>query len=484
MAIEAPHVGPYRLGAFIGEATFLPGDPPREARFALWRPVPGFAPGGLVRLVVPAQDGVRAKNVPAALVPVSAAIPWLARSHGHGAPSLLAWRAAVRAGLALVARGRLLPSISPAGYDCWRAGPLDDEDEALLQSLAAAFPAEAHAVPLAGDGSRSQSPAAVVRACWDAIADVLPRTAGAATAFGGPLYTDWGPRRAVWLAPSLRDLHGGEEGRGAVQLRVDLPGGSGPRLSPAGLGPLTYDDRVALHRGARRWGPLSRVLSSGATELTEAELAELFQAEHELSPVGVEVALPDLEALKVRAVLGSHADAEDAPILTLDALLDFRWELATGGDPLTAAEVEDLASAQGGLVRLRDRWLTIEPDVVDLLRRRPRQGLRAGEGLAAALTGTIEVGGRALGARVVGPLEALRIRLGEVTGPREEPEPPGLVATLRGYQRRGLAWLRDMCELGFGGCLADDMGLGKTIQVIALHLARGARFMPLPPACR
>jgi len=31
-----------------------------------------------------------------------------------------------------------------------------------------------------------------------------------------------------------------------------------------------------------------------------------------------------------------------------------------------------------------------------------------------------------------------------------------------------------MCELGLGGCLADDMGLGKTVQVIALHLQRGA----------
>src|ERR1700730_9388121 len=212
MAIEAPHVGPYRLGTFIGEATFLPGDPPREARFALWRPVPGFAPSGLVRLVVPAPNGVRAEDVPAALVPVSTAIPWLARSHGHGAPSLLAWRAVVRAGLALVARGRLLPSISPTGYDCWRAGPLEGEDEALLQSLAAAVPAEAHAVPLAGDASRCCSPAAVVRACWDAIADALTRTAGAATAFGGPLYTEWRPRRAVWLAPSPRDLHGGGEG--------------------------------------------------------------------------------------------------------------------------------------------------------------------------------------------------------------------------------------------------------------------------------
>ena len=45
-------------------------------------------------------------------------------------------------------------------------------------------------------------------------------------------------------------------------------------------------------------------------------------------------------------------------------------------------------------------------------------------------------------------------------------EPEGLQATLRPYQREGLAWLQHlrMCEVG--GILADDMGLGKTLQTI------------------
>jgi SNF2 family DNA or RNA helicase len=46
-------------------------------------------------------------------------------------------------------------------------------------------------------------------------------------------------------------------------------------------------------------------------------------------------------------------------------------------------------------------------------------------------------------------------------------DPPRLNATLRDYQKRGVAWLEFMEELGLNGCLADDMGLGKTIQVIA-----------------
>jgi len=52
----------------------------------------------------------------------------------------------------------------------------------------------------------------------------------------------------------------------------------------------------------------------------------------------------------------------------------------------------------------------------------------------------------------------------------EVTEPDGLRATLRPYQREGLAWLQHLREHEVGGILADDMGLGKTLQTIA-HLA-------------
>ena len=41
-------------------------------------------------------------------------------------------------------------------------------------------------------------------------------------------------------------------------------------------------------------------------------------------------------------------------------------------------------------------------------------------------------------------------------------------ATLRPYQRDGVAWLRYLAKNDLGGCLADDMGLGKTLQAISL----------------
>ncbi len=64
-----------------------------------------------------------------------------------------------------------------------------------------------------------------------------------------------------------------------------------------------------------------------------------------------------------------------------------------------------------------------------------------------------------------------------------EAEPPvGLQATLRSYQRRGLAWLQFVAGLGLGGILADDMGFGKTIQTLAHILTEKAAGRLVAPA--
>lgn len=49
-----------------------------------------------------------------------------------------------------------------------------------------------------------------------------------------------------------------------------------------------------------------------------------------------------------------------------------------------------------------------------------------------------------------------------------QPEPEGVVTTLRPYQRDGFHWLAFLWQHGLGGVLADDMGLGKTLQVLSL----------------
>lgn len=52
-------------------------------------------------------------------------------------------------------------------------------------------------------------------------------------------------------------------------------------------------------------------------------------------------------------------------------------------------------------------------------------------------------------------------------GVLEVQPPEGLKASLRGYQRQGLAWLQFLRAQKLAGVLADDMGLGKTLQTLA-----------------
>ncbi len=50
---------------------------------------------------------------------------------------------------------------------------------------------------------------------------------------------------------------------------------------------------------------------------------------------------------------------------------------------------------------------------------------------------------------------------------RKQTIPPTIKASLRNYQKQGVAWMYTLYQNNFGGCLADDMGLGKTVQIIA-----------------
>jgi superfamily II DNA or RNA helicase len=157
----------------------------------------------------------------------------------------------------------------------------------------------------------------------------------------------------------------------------------------------------------------------------------------------------------------------------LRELVDFRWGLALGGRTLTEDDLTDLAKAKVPLVRLRGRWVFLDPerlaaglaflrrgggrmtagDALRMMRLLPPEELplpvtdARGEGWLADL----------LGGRLDQRLEVL-------------PTPAGFEGELRPYQIRGFSWLAFLDSLGLGACLADDMGLGKTVQLLALLL--------------
>jgi SNF2 family DNA or RNA helicase len=250
----------------------------------------------------------------------------------------------------------------------------------------------------------------------------------------------------------------------------------------AGFGPRArVDAALAVRRAARVWPPLDRLAEQEAPDvlaLSEDELSDLLGvAATRLGAAGVAVHWPrdlarDLTATAVvRPAPGSATDGTG--FLESEELLRFRWQLALGGDPLTEAEMDALAEAHRPVVRLRDRWVLVDPALVRKARKRELGLLDPVDALSVALTGTAEVDGETVEAVPAGALAALRDRLTAGVGTVEPP--PGLTARLRDYQLRGLAWLDLMTSLGLGGCLADDMGLGKTVTVIALHLRRARR---------
>ncbi|HEY8340279.1 MAG TPA: DEAD/DEAH box helicase, partial [Egibacteraceae bacterium] len=160
-------------------------------------------------------------------------------------------------------------------------------------------------------------------------------------------------------------------------------------------------------------------------------------------------------------------------------LAGFRWEAALGDATLSPDEFAALVASKAPLVRWRDRWVRVEQD-----RRQRFDLLGSGgqlplaEALAIALAGADAPLGDDEDAAPVevvadGGVAVLLERLREAADRPPAPiTPKGFRGRLRGYQRRGVAWLAGMASLGLGAVLADDMGLGKTVQLIAFLLTR------------
>ncbi|KUM79435.1 helicase [Streptomyces griseorubiginosus] len=511
-------------------AIFLPAPLPREGRVAFWdpedAPLPAASPETDARpverteltVVRPHGAGVRRRTTPALSLPVGEALPLLVRARRDPAahPATACWGAAALHALRLTARGRLLPGLTATGHDAWRAGPLDPEDIAHLRAIAAALPYEGHAVPLPGTGPlRLPEPEALMRSFLDAVADTLPRTPAAPFAAGRP-FADRAPQRLPHAHEWAAEVAAGMDAGVRISLRLDLSASrlfnaddAGARSAGAAIvqvhsladptlvadaaalwageadavfGPRArVDAALAVRRAARVWPPLDRLSEQDVPDvlaLSDEELGDLLGvAATRLAAAGVAVHWPrdlaqDLTAAAVvRSAPGSATDGTG--FFESEELLQFRWQLALGGDPLSEAEMDALAEAHRPVVRLRDQWVLVDPALVRKARKRELGLLDPVDALSVALTGSAEVDGETVEAVPVGALAALRDRL--TTGVRPAEPPPGLHATLRDYQLRGLAWLDLMTSLGLGGCLADDMGLGKTITVIALHLRRARR---------
>ncbi len=163
----------------------------------------------------------------------------------------------------------------------------------------------------------------------------------------------------------------------------------------------------------------------------------------------------------------ASGDSTGGGHVNLENLVQYSYQLAIGDQVVSEEEWQRLVEAKSPLVRFRGQWVELDRDKMqEMLVFWQEHGGETPEMSIQELlqrTATDDAFEVDRDDALSGMLDRLRDRS------RLEPiaDLPQLNAQLRDYQKRGVAWLRFLEQLGLNGCLADDMGLGKTMQVIA-----------------
>ena len=443
-------------------------------------------------------------------------------------PDTAFWVAAMQFAGALVARQQFLPGLvrEEDGYHArWRAVCTGRDDE-RLHALAAAMPPAARAFT-------PEVPAIhVLGGFLDSIADALARAGlrpgntgvlhdrwiAALTSFDGKLtgteeelhllarqLNDWRRPIAVVANAPFRLCFRLEEpfdGAGEWQVRYLLQSRKDPSLQvPAEAVWQAKGAKPALPRSLTESGfqPREHMLlslgqASGVCPRIEESLKSAAPGGYELDAIGAHdfltakaialeeagfgVMLPAWWTRKgTKARLTAGARVKSAFVsnsgLSLNALLDFQWEISIGGEKITLAELRALAALKAPLVKFRGQWVHVNAQEIqaalDFWKKKGAGQMTAREAVrmalgAATLPGPLEFGGVTAEGWIGDLIQQLEGR----TAFEEIAPPDGLRATLRPYQVRGYSWLAFVKRWGLGACLADDMGLGKTIQTLSL----------------
>ncbi|ASU84155.1 ATP-dependent helicase [Nocardiopsis gilva YIM 90087] len=223
----------------------------------------------------------------------------------------------------------------------------------------------------------------------------------------------------------------------------------------------------AVHSALRELAPSAITMGTGGAYAFIRDVAP------RLSAAGFAVVLPEWTgrgALGLRLTAREQQPSPGRGGISPTDLVDFSFDAVLGDETVDLEELAQLARLKQPLIRLRGRWVEVDPahlrTALDFLRRRGNGTMRRDEALRAAMAPDaaplpvtdVDADG-ALGALLSGATEQ---RLTPMSTPAD------FDGSLRPYQQRGAAWLRFLGSLGLGAILADDMGLGKTVQLLAL----------------
>ncbi|MEA3423480.1 MAG: DEAD/DEAH box helicase [Bacillota bacterium] len=195
---------------------------------------------------------------------------------------------------------------------------------------------------------------------------------------------------------------------------------------------------------------------------------------------GILCRVPDFWKRKPNRIKLSVSIGDKKPSkVGMDALMSFDPHVSMGDEKISEEELRMLLNQAEGLALLKGKWVEVNHEKI----RQVLSALEKAKGLAKSDAFTVAEAirmhldvNKAIDADTDMDIEVkngrwldgLFDKLKKSGGLISVSTGSEFTATLRHYQEKGLSWLYNMYELGFGACLADDMGLGKTVQIIAL----------------
>jgi SNF2 family DNA or RNA helicase len=155
-------------------------------------------------------------------------------------------------------------------------------------------------------------------------------------------------------------------------------------------------------------------------------------------------------------------------LLSLDSIVQYQYELAIGDQTVTPKEWQQLVNAKTSLVQFRGEWIELNQDKMQqMLEFWQKQNNSNDEMTLMELLQKASETNEELEIESDKTLKNVLEKLRDKSRLELIHDIPQLQGSLREYQKRGVAWLQYLEQLGLNGCLADDMGMGKSFQVIA-----------------